>query len=51
MPITGTNQIEKHMEVLRILNKYVQDGVKVLFRINGADNIDVYSTINLNERS
>lgn len=28
------------MEVLRTLNENVQDGVKVLFRINGADNID-----------
>lgn len=40
MLITGTHQYEKHMEVLRTLNKNVQDGVKVLFRINGADNID-----------
>lgn len=40
MLITGTHQYEKHMEVLRTLNQNVQDGVKVLFRINGADNID-----------
>lgn len=39
MLITGTHQYEKHMEVLRTLNQNVQDGVKVLFRINGADNI------------
>ena len=35
MLITGTHQYEKHMEVLRTINKNVQDGVKVLFRING----------------
>lgn len=40
MLITGTHQYEKHMEVLKTLNNTVQDGVKVLFRINGADNID-----------
>lgn len=40
MLITGTHQYEKHMEVLRTLNENVQDGVKVLFRINGANNID-----------
>ena len=40
MLITGTHQYEKHMEVLRTLNQNVQDGVKVLFRINGKDNID-----------
>ncbi|GAA0682041.1 hypothetical protein [Clostridium cadaveris] len=40
MLITGTHQYEKHMEVLRTLNKTVQDGVKVLFRINGKNNID-----------
>ena len=40
MLITGTHQFEKHMEVLRTLNQNVQDGVKVLFRINGKDNID-----------
>lgn len=40
MLITGTHQYEKHMEVLRTLNKNVQDGVKVLFRLNGKDNID-----------
>lgn len=39
MLITGTHQYEKHMEVLRTINKNVQDGVKVLFRINGKDNI------------
>ena len=40
MFITGTHQYEKHMEVLRTLNKNVKDGVKVLFRINGKDNIN-----------
>lgn len=40
MLITGTHQFEKHMEVLRTLNKNVKDGVKVLFRLNGKDNID-----------
>ena len=40
MLITGTHQFEKHMEVLRTLNKNVQDGVKVLFRLNGKDNIE-----------
>ena len=40
MLITGTHQYEKHMEVLRTLNQNVQAGVKVLFRINGKDNID-----------
>lgn len=40
MLITGTHQYEKHMEVVRTLNENVQDGVKVLFRINGANNID-----------
>ena len=38
--ITGTHQYEKHMEVLRILNQNVKDGVKVLFRLSGKDNID-----------
>ena len=40
MLITGTHQYEKHMEVLRTLNENVKDGVKVLFRLNGKDNID-----------
>lgn len=40
MIITGTHQYEKHMELLRILNQHVKDGTKVLFRINGRDNID-----------
>ena len=39
MLITGTHQYEKHMEVLRTLNENVQDGVKVLFRVNGKENI------------
>ncbi len=40
MLITGTYQTEKHWEVLRTLNNCVQDGVKVLFRINAQNNID-----------
>lgn len=40
MLITGTHQYEKHMEVLRTINKNVQDGVKVLFRVNSKDNIE-----------
>lgn len=40
MLITGTHQYEKHMEVLRTINKNVQDGVKVLFRVNAKDNIE-----------
>ena len=39
MLITGTNQYEKHMEVLRVINKNVPDRVKVLFRANGKDNL------------
>lgn len=40
MLVTGTHQYEKHMEVLRTINKNVQAGVKVLFRVNGKDNIE-----------
>lgn len=40
MLITGTHQYEKHMEVLRTINKNVKDGIKVLFRVNGKDNIE-----------
>lgn len=40
MLITGTHQYEKHMEVLRALNsENINDGVKVLFRVNAKDNI------------
>ena len=39
MLITGTHQYEKHMVVLITLYENVQDGVKVLFRVNGKENI------------
>ena len=40
MLITGTYQREKHMEVLRAINRNLQNEVKVLFRVNGKDNIE-----------
>ncbi|WP_170075082.1 hypothetical protein [Paraclostridium dentum] len=40
MLITGTHQYEKHIELLKTLSKYEEDGTKVLFRLNGKDNIE-----------
>lgn len=40
MLITGTHQFEKHKEVLRTLNENVNDGAKVLFRLNSEKNIE-----------
>ncbi|MBK1809153.1 hypothetical protein JHL18_00630 [Clostridium sp. YIM B02505] len=42
MFISGTHQNEKHREVLRVINSFLDKGVKVLFRANAIDNINEF---------
>ncbi len=49
MLITGTHQYEKHKLIMKILNQYFNNA-RILFRINGMDNITDNSFIGLSKK-